>query len=360
MPSGLDRATIATSRPSRATSAARRTGSWSAGSTGHSGSPAMRSVQPAPARRMSGGRERRRERRQQRLGPEVLVDVDGARSRPPSARAERPGRDPAHAHAGRRRPRAPRRRRRRRRPRRSCGPGGRRRPCRCGRPPRRRRRRRPGRRRPRGRTRPRRRRGPRWRRRSPGRRGRAGRSAPTIAPASTWTPSSSAAERPRWPRGGRSRAAGSRPSRSSGRRGPPGAVSPVPPRPTKPCSTPSARRAAIASPPSTGQPSTVPPEGGVGVDQGHDPETKTDRWPRSRTWRARPRRRRRWRCQRRVAEARACRQPDRARRGRAAGAGEITTHLLRRTGRRAVAPHGAGGTGAVGRRRPFISFSLCR
>ena len=56
---GLDSATIARSRPSRSTRSARRTGSWSAGSTGHSGSPAMRSTHPSRERRMSGGRVRR-------------------------------------------------------------------------------------------------------------------------------------------------------------------------------------------------------------------------------------------------------------------------------------------------------------
>ena len=73
MPSGLEGATQARSRPSYPTSSARRTGSWSAGSKPHSGSPGVAVPALVPAAHRGGSL--RREARDQRLGPEMLMYV---------------------------------------------------------------------------------------------------------------------------------------------------------------------------------------------------------------------------------------------------------------------------------------------
>ena len=358
MPRGLDSATIARSRPSRSTSSARRTGSWSAGSTGHSGSPAMRSTHPSPARRMSGGRERRRERRQEGLGPEVLVHVDA-----PGHRAVRadvsgragtpPMRTPGATSSITTAP-AP-----------TTAPSPIVRPWRTtapaadvrARPDDR------GAAHPRaggdvGSTRPPPRRGPRWRRRSPGRRGRSGPRRRRSRRPSPGRPPRAPPTRRRSPRGGRSagrRKPASRSMAAAARRG----------RrrrrrrsPRSPSSTPWARRAAMASPPTTGQPSTVPPcREGSASSRATTRYRKTDRWPRWRTWRARPRR------APAIGGQRAA--PRRARAGERCGAarpradGVVRSRSLRRTGaERLVTARGRGERGAAGRRRPVHQFSL--
>ena len=75
MPSGLESATQARSRPSDPTSSARRTGSWSAGSKPHSGSPGVSMYQPSRRRCTRGGSVRRASSGDQRLRPEMLMYV---------------------------------------------------------------------------------------------------------------------------------------------------------------------------------------------------------------------------------------------------------------------------------------------
>ena len=63
------------SMPSRSASSARATGSWSASATGHGGSPGSSRIQPPAPWRSRGGADAPGERADQRVGPEVLVQV---------------------------------------------------------------------------------------------------------------------------------------------------------------------------------------------------------------------------------------------------------------------------------------------